>query len=66
LERKLFADTLRILERPQGVLLLLESGAQLRGDIKTPFLEGRYRIHLPRLESARLRAAGVPVLAADG
>ncbi|MEY2786537.1 MAG: hypothetical protein RL277_2749 [Planctomycetota bacterium] len=66
LERKLFADTLRILERPQGVLLLLESGAQLRGDIKTPFLEGRYRIHLPRLDCARLRAAGVPVLEADG
>lgn len=65
LERKLFADSLRILERPQGVVLLLESGAQIRGEVKTPFLEGRYRIILPRASSERMRAEGIPVLAAD-
>lgn len=66
LERKLFADSLKVCERPQGVMLLLESGAQLRGDAKTPFLEGRYRIFLPRADPARMRAEGIPLLAADG
>lgn len=61
LEKKLFADRLQIVERPQGLLLLLESGAQLRGNTKAPFLEGRYRIHLPRADAARWREAGLPV-----
>lgn len=62
LERKLFADRLTILERPRGLELVLEQGAQLRSDRKTPFLDGRYRIVLPRAEAAAWLAAGVPLV----
>ncbi len=62
LERKLFADRLTILEQEHGVQILLEQGAQLRGDHKTPFLDGRYRIFLPRAKAEAWTAAGVPVV----
>lgn len=64
LERKLFADRMSIVEQESGVLLLLQDGAQWRGDTKTPFLDGRYRIFLPRANVAEWRDAGVPGLAA--
>ncbi len=63
LEKKLFADRLTVQEQKHGVVLLLEDGAQLRGDVKTPFLDGRYRIFLPRADLAEWRAANVPGLA---
>jgi hypothetical protein len=60
LERKLFADRLRCLAEERGVMIQLESGAQLRGDEKTPFLDGRYRIFFPRADTAEWRRAGIP------
>ncbi len=63
LDRRLFADRMRILPHGGGVQILLEDGAWIRGDEKTAFLEGRYRIFLPRAELERWRAAGLPGLA---
>jgi hypothetical protein len=62
-ERRLFADRLSVVEQERGLMLLLEDGAQVRGERKAPFLEGRYPIFLPRADVARWRAAGVPGLA---
>jgi hypothetical protein len=62
LERKLFADRVRIAPVDQGLMILLEGGAQMRGDEKTAFLDGRYRIFLPRADLEEWRKAGVPGL----
>jgi hypothetical protein len=62
LERRLFADRLRIERKERGVALVLEDGATLRGDEKTPFLDGRFRIYLPRAEHAEWNGAGLPGL----
>lgn len=62
LERKLFADRMRVAPGDQGVMIVLEGGAQLRGDEKTPFLDNRYRIFLPRASLDEWRKAGVPGL----
>jgi len=62
LERKLFADRMRVAPGDQGVVIVLEGGAQLRGDEKTPFLDNRYRIFLPRANLDEWRKAGVPGL----
>jgi hypothetical protein len=62
LERKLFADRLTVLREDRGLQLLLESGAQLRGDRKLPFLDGRYRIFLPRADGTAWTSRGVPGL----
>jgi hypothetical protein len=62
LERRLFADRLTILREAQGLQLLLEEGVQMRGDVKTPFLDGRFRIFLPRADAAAWQNAGVPGL----
>ena len=50
LERRLFADRLRIVPQEQGMLLQLEDGAQMRGAEKAAFLDGRYRIYLPQAD----------------
>ena len=62
LERQLFADRMRIVLQDKGVLLSLEDGAQTRGDEVAPFLEGRFRIFLPRAVHADWQAAGLPGL----
>ncbi len=62
--RRLFADRLRIERRERGVALLLESGASVRGDDKTPFLDGRLRLYLPRADHAEWNRAGLPGLSA--
>ncbi|MCC6409299.1 MAG: hypothetical protein IT453_19225 [Planctomycetes bacterium] len=62
-ERMLFADRMRVEAQGESVCLVLEDGAQVRGDEKAPFLEGRYRIFLPRAKLAAWRDAGVPGLA---
>jgi len=46
--RHLFADHLRVERRESGVVLVLTDGVQMRGSRKTPFLDGRFRIFLPR------------------
>jgi hypothetical protein len=64
LERRLFADRLTVLEQSKGVQLVLEQGAQLRGDQKLPFLEDRYRIFLPQASPEAWAKAGVPLVRA--
>ncbi|MCY2960896.1 MAG: hypothetical protein NTY35_12095 [Planctomycetota bacterium] len=61
LERELFADRMAILRAEKGLEIVLESGSQIRGSEKVPFLEGRYRIFLPRADAARWEAAGIPL-----
>ena len=60
LERRLFADRLRIMPQEQGMLLQLEDGAQMRGAEKAAFLDGRYRIFLPRADRVEWAARGIP------
>jgi hypothetical protein len=60
LERHLFADRLRVLPQERGVLLQLEDGAQVRGDDKAAFLDGRFRIYLPRADIDEWAARGIP------
>ena len=60
LERRVFADSLRILRQDKGVSLQLEDGAQMRGDEKLPFLDGRFRIYLPRALQVDWERAGLP------
>ncbi|HEV8114479.1 MAG TPA: hypothetical protein VGR31_17045 [Planctomycetota bacterium] len=62
LERKLFADRMEISAQERGVRIELLDGAQLRGDSKTPFLDGRYRIFLPRASVEAWTKAGIPGL----
>jgi hypothetical protein len=61
-EKCLFADRMAVLRETQGVQLLLEGGSQVRGDQKTPFLDGRYRIFLPRAAADAWKKAGIPGL----
>ncbi len=62
LQRRVFADVLRIVRQEKGFLLELSEGAQLRGEEKTPFLDGRFRIFLPRASHADWDAAVLPGL----
>jgi len=62
LERKLFADRMQVFAQEKGVRIELTDGAQLRGDAKTPFLDGRYRIFLPRASVEAWTKAGIPGL----
>ena len=50
--RRLFADFMELQVLESGIRITLESGAQVRGEEKLPFLGGRYQIFLPdaRLE----------------
>jgi hypothetical protein len=63
LDRRVFADRLRIVRQERGVLLELEDGAQMRGDEKVPFFDGRFRIFLPRAVHKEWDAAVLPGLA---
>ncbi len=62
LERKLFADRMQITAQEKGVKIELTDGAQLRGDAKTPFLDNKYRIFLPRASIEAWTKAGIPGL----
>jgi hypothetical protein len=61
-ERKLFADRMQISAVEKGVKIELSNGAQMRGDAKTPFLDGKYRIYLPRASIETWTKAGIPGL----
>jgi hypothetical protein len=58
--RRIFADRMRILVENPGLLLVLEDGAVVRGSEKTPFVEGSYRIFLPRALLPDWREANLP------
>jgi hypothetical protein len=60
--RVLTADRLSISGGESSALLTLEDGVQLRDGRKLPFLEGRYRIFLPRADLAEWTRAGLPGL----
>ena len=62
LEQRIFADRLSLETLGHGVLLRFEGGVHVRGEERTPFLEGGYRIWLPRARAEDWRAAGLPGL----
>ncbi len=62
--RRLFADRMRIAIRGKGVELRLEDGVQVRAGRTAPFLDGVYRLVLPRAQVAGWRAAGLPGVSA--
>lgn len=62
LERRLFADRMSVEAQGESVVIVLEDGVQMRGDEKAPFLDGHFRIFLPRAVAATWKAAGVPGL----
>lgn len=64
--RVLTADRLSITGGESTVLLTLEDGVQLRDGRKLPFLEGRYRIFLPRADLGEWTRAGLPGLVLAG
>lgn len=61
LERELFADRMSVLRAEKGLEIELIGGSQIRGNEKVPFLDGRYRIFLPRADASIWEAAGIPV-----
>lgn len=62
LERRIFADRLSIEALGRGVLLRFEGGVHVRGEERTPFLDGGYRVWLPRARAEAWRTAGLPGL----
>ena len=62
-ERRLFADRLRLSAGASGVELELSHGVQVRGqDQRVPFLDGRYRVLLPGADTEDWVRAGLPGL----
>jgi hypothetical protein len=61
--RRLFADALSLEKGGDGGLRIeLTDGVQMVGGERTPFLEGRFRLILPRAEPKAWEAAGLPGL----
>lgn len=60
--RRLFADQLSILRRGDGIELLLLGGVQESLGRRAPFLEGRYRVILPKVHMPTWLGAGLPGL----
>ena len=60
--QRLVADRLEITRGEGGVVLILRDGVVLKGASQHAFLEGRYRIFLPRAVQADWLAAGLPGL----
>jgi len=58
--RRLFADRLEVHRSGRGIELVLEKGSQERNGRLAPFLEGRYRVALPRARADDWVAAGIP------
>jgi hypothetical protein len=62
LVQRLVADRLEVTLGERGVVLVLRDGVVLKGASQHAFLEGRYRIFLPRADQAGWREAGLPGL----
>jgi hypothetical protein len=60
LQRRLFADHLRLSLEDGSVVLELRDGAYVRGSEKQPFRDGVHRILLPTADVAAWRAAELP------
>jgi hypothetical protein len=61
IERRYFADRMAILREPLGLQLSLEGGCHVKGDQKSPFLDGRCRLFLPRANVAAWEKAEIPM-----
>lgn len=61
--RRVFADRLWIEEGDRGLTLQARQGSIMRGDRSAPFLEGRFRIFLPKADVTAWREIGLPGLA---
>jgi len=64
IERKMFADRARLELRAGTAVLNLLDGSSTREGQTAPFLDGRLRIVLPRVDPTRWRNAGLPGLSA--
>lgn len=62
LERRVFADRLTLEASPEGAVLRFTGGVHLRGEERTPFLDGGWRVWLPHARLDAWRAAGLPGL----
>ncbi len=60
--QRLVADRLTLEEAERGMSLTLRDGVLLKAGRKLAFLDGRYRIFLPRAKHEQWRAAGLPGL----
>ncbi len=60
--RRLFADSMRVRSRGDGLELVLTDGVFERDGEKAPFLDGSYRLFFPAAKPAVWKAAGVPGL----
>lgn len=60
--RHLFADELRIERHGDGIALLLLEGVTAKDGELAPFLDGRYRIYLPRARAEEWERARLPGL----
>jgi hypothetical protein len=60
LERRIFADRLRIQPTSEAVILDFEDGVHERGEERMPFQDRGYRVYLPRARAAEWKAAGLP------
>jgi len=64
LERRVFADRLTLEDSGGGIVLRFEDGIHLRGDERSPFLAGGWRVWLPRARAQTWVGAGLPGLVA--
>ncbi|MFT4710510.1 MAG: hypothetical protein ACI9D0_000084 [Bacteroidia bacterium] len=62
--RHIFADIGTITLGDRGAAILLEDGASMRGNEKTVFLRGRFRIYLPKAQHDQWKAEPLPGLSA--
>ena len=60
--QRLVADRLEISLSASGAVLTLRDGVVVRADKQHAFLEGRYRVFLPRANAEQWRTAGLPGL----
>ena len=60
--RHIFADVGTLSLGDRGATILLEDGASMRGDEKTAFLRGRFRIYLPKADQDLWKAESLPGL----
>ncbi len=65
-ERRLFADRVTLRPEGRGMRMDLIGGVQVRGDQRVPFLDGRYRIVMPRADGSAWVEAGLPGLEGAG
>ncbi|HED66729.1 MAG TPA: hypothetical protein ENJ09_14390 [Planctomycetes bacterium] len=61
MQRRLFADRMRIETKRDEVVLVLDGGGTIRGAERTPFRDGRFVIHLVGADPAAWRREELPL-----